>query len=105
MTEPEWLVCEDPTPMLRLLGDRPGERKLRLFAVACCRLAERFLIPERINRLAVEGGLVNHPGVFDVAAIRAVIDTVECNSDQAPAGYVFQGNKTAERFTYAIDGI
>jgi hypothetical protein len=37
VTEAEWLACTDPTPMLEHLGDRATDRKLRLFAVACCR--------------------------------------------------------------------
>ena len=37
MTEAEWLTCTDPGAMLELLGTRIGRRKLRLFAIACCR--------------------------------------------------------------------
>ena len=37
MTEAEWQECTDPTPMLKYLQDKVSDRKLWLFACACCR--------------------------------------------------------------------
>lgn len=53
MTEKEWLACEDSLPMLQHLGSKASGRKLRLFAVACCRGLLHLLSDER-NRLAIE---------------------------------------------------
>jgi hypothetical protein len=54
MDEAAWLACDNPELMLRFLNDRASSRKLRLFAVACCRHAwDRFLNDE-LSRKAVE---------------------------------------------------
>jgi hypothetical protein len=53
MTESEWLACTDPERMLVFLGEKAGERKLRLFACACCRRLWPTLLDEW-SRQAVE---------------------------------------------------
>lgn len=53
MTEAEWLACEDPVTMLAHL-DRPSpDRKVRLYAVACCRNLWDML-PGQASRDGVE---------------------------------------------------
>jgi hypothetical protein len=45
MTEAEWLTSSEPEAMLQLLKGAASHRKLRLFAVACCRRVLDLLTP------------------------------------------------------------
>jgi hypothetical protein len=61
MTEAEWMACPHPTPMLDFLQGRVSNRKLQLFACACCR---RLL------------------GLFPNAAMRQAVEFSEQDADQ-----------------------
>jgi hypothetical protein len=52
MTEAEWLACTEPEKMLEYLRGQASARKLRLFAVACCRRIWHLL--GRDSRKAVD---------------------------------------------------
>jgi hypothetical protein len=47
MTEAEWLACTDLQPMLEYLRGKASERKLRLFACACCEPIRDLLFDAR----------------------------------------------------------
>jgi hypothetical protein len=52
MTEHEWPECTEPEAILEFLRGKVSERKLRLFACACCRGAWSLLGDKR-SRLAI----------------------------------------------------
>src|SRR5262249_15256212 len=52
MTEAEWLTCTDPMPILGSLRGKTSDRKLRLFASACCRHVWNHLAEEEKDIIA-----------------------------------------------------
>jgi hypothetical protein len=50
MTEAEWWECANLIPMMNWALDQTSERKLRLFACACCRRVGRLIKDERAKK-------------------------------------------------------
>jgi hypothetical protein len=73
MTESEWLEADNPEEMLKVLPKRRkgAERKLRLFACACCRRVWHLLNDER-SRRSVEVAERYADGEADLEELRAV---------------------------------
>ena len=72
MNEPEWLACGEPRKMLRYLEGKATDRKLRLFACACCRRIWH-LLPHQSNRDLV-AAVEDHPaGAFSDPDLEAAI--------------------------------
>src|SRR5262249_1091811 len=76
MTEAEWLACTDPERMLEFLGDKASDRKLRLFAVACCRGIWGF-IDDPDARITVEVAERHSDGSLSQSGMLARTSAIE----------------------------
>jgi hypothetical protein len=83
VTESEWLASKDPTAMLEFLrnSEKASDRKLRLFAVACCRSIWPWFEDEA-SKKAVDASERFADGLIDPKQLEHAHDTAlfaECN--------------------------
>jgi hypothetical protein len=78
MTEEEWFAFCDWRRMLAILGDRPTDRKLRLFAVAVCRrIAPGLLLAPSWRALVVAEQLADGAiSAEELASVRERVSTL-----------------------------
>src|SRR5947208_1686113 len=82
MSEQEWLACTDPNLMLNHLLGKVTDRKMRLFAVACCRHIWH-LLPDRRSRAVIEVAERYADGVADQRELIAARAAAIAPPDQA----------------------
>jgi len=88
MTEAEWMASDNAAGMLAWsgCGPRPSDRKLRLFACACCRSVWHLLADEQ-SRKAVEVAERFADGGVVAEELRAAFDAAHQAANDANAGY------------------
>jgi hypothetical protein len=107
MTEAEWQACEDPEQMLLFLQGKASNRKLRLFAVACCRRIWHAM-PEPSLK-GIEASERYADGEIDLVALREGSEAAKAawNASTPPAHQLFQewgvGDHRANAAVHATD--
>jgi hypothetical protein len=85
MTEAEWLASGDQRPMLAYLRGRASDRKLRLFAAACCRRVWQ-LITNPDWRQAVEAAELYADGAAAFERMRKLAPPGQTSHDSVEDG-------------------
>jgi hypothetical protein len=85
MTEREWDVCTDLERMLGFLKDKVSGRKMRLFAVACCRRVWDRMADGRSRRAVGVAEAVADGMVGTLLARHAVTEARACDAEAGGA--------------------
>ena len=73
MTEDEWLACAGLEAMLEFLRGKASDRKMLLFAIACCRRVWHIIGDDPTDRKAVETAEQFTDGEVSLAEFRTVV--------------------------------
>jgi hypothetical protein len=99
MTEEQWLTGAEPGALLAFVRDQASERKLRLFACACCRRVWR-LVPEAPGWAAVKAAERHADGLAD----RRELSTAQLEAERAhhrrTGGAAWDAAGAAGRFAF-----
>ncbi len=99
MTEELWQVSTDPKAILDFLGDKASERKLRLFAVAACRMIWDLLGDKR-SRAAVEVAERFADGLAPIGELEAALEAGkqawQATNRTSPSGFLAAGYLAAQ---------
>lgn len=90
MTEAEWERCTDRRKLLDFVGDKVSQRKLRLFAVACCR-QQWELFPDKPHRKLIETAEQFTDGAVTAEKLQLV---------DRPTGYSSGGGRSSKEAMY-----
>jgi len=103
MTEAEWLACANPQPMLEFLRRGASDRKVRLFAVACCRRVWSSFQHEEFRNAVQKAesfadGLADRSEMLDAhEKARGIFATLHGNDNGPGAALTASGFATAAK--------
>jgi hypothetical protein len=100
VTEAQWLTCTDPRLMLEWLRGKVSDRKLRLFACACCRRIWHLLEDSR-SREAIEVSEQFADGMAREAEVQAAYARAWEAAEAIPDG-TSDSRLAAEAAAYAV---
>ncbi len=102
MTDTEWLASADPEALVNFLRGRASDRKLRLFACACCRDIWPYLT-EEVSRRSVEAAEAFADGQASKQELRAAKRAAGAFSDVQGAWVAAYVTVGADAWTAAHD--